>query len=100
MEQKTGARNGPCDRGRVAHVAFHDLDVEAREIAPFAGFPQQSADMIVGPDQRACHGGPNEARSSRDQNLLRPTSAKIVATCNALNVTIMTPRAYISGQRL
>jgi hypothetical protein len=75
MEQKTGARNGPCDRGRVAHVTFHDLDVEAREITPFA-VPQQSADMIAGPDQRACHGGPNEARSSRDQNLVRRQSVR------------------------
>jgi hypothetical protein len=53
MEQKSGARNDPRDRGRVAHVAFHDLDVEAREIDPFAGFPQQSANTIASPDQRA-----------------------------------------------
>jgi hypothetical protein len=61
MEQKTGARNGPCDAAASAHVAFHDLDVEAREITPFAGFPQQSADMIAGPGQRACHGGPQRS---------------------------------------
>ena len=75
MEQKTGAGNGPRDCGRVAHVAFNNLDIEAREIDPLAGFPQQSADMIARPDQRTRHGGPNEARSSRDQNLVRRHSA-------------------------
>ena len=76
MEQKADARHGPRDRGRVAHVAFHDLDIEAREIDPLAGFPQQSADMIAGPDQRTRHGGPDEARSSRDQNLVSRHSAR------------------------
>jgi hypothetical protein len=76
MEQITGARHGARDGGRVAHVAFYDLNVEAREIHPLAGFPQQSADMIAGPDQRARHGGTNEARSSRDQNLVTRHSAR------------------------
>jgi hypothetical protein len=68
MEQITGARHGARDGGCVAHVASHDLNVEAREIHPLAGFPQQSADMIAGPDQRARHGGTDEAGSPRDQN--------------------------------
>jgi len=102
MEQKTGAGNRPRDRGRVAHVAFNNLDIEAREIDPLAGFPQQSADMIARPDQRTRHGGPNEARSSRDQNLVSatpPTSTGIIATCNALDLTMATPRAHVRGQR-
>ena len=75
MEQKTRARHGPRDRGRVAHISFHDLDVETGEICSLAGWPQQGADGIAGADQGMRDGGPDEARSSRDQNLVLCHSA-------------------------
>jgi len=63
--------NGPRDRGRVAHVAFNNLDIEAREIDPPCWF---SATKRGHDSQtRSAHAPRRTQRSpsSRDQNLVR-----------------------------
>jgi hypothetical protein len=68
MEQVAGALQRGAEGGRIGEVAMDRLAIQAFEIAALAGRADQRPDVKAARQQRARHGGTEEARSAGDQD--------------------------------
>ncbi len=83
VEQGVAAGRGPAQRRRVGEVAGHDLAIDALEVAPVAGRPDEHAHRMAGRDEAALHGRADKSGRAGDQRRHRFLATRRAARCDS-----------------